>query len=255
MMKKDKQLHLEEKVMGKIKEGKIKLRSRYIFLAKKLGLGGGVVLSIILTIIFINLTFFTVKISGNLEFLSLGKIGFLAFLESFPYQWIAVGLIFFLAASALLSRYDISYKKPFKALLGILLVLIFIASTLLAMSGINEKIEDNVMKGKIPFLQHFYGKRRGMWRNGIIGRITKVQDSTLTIETPNNNQICIQLTENTHFLNGSDFYIGDSVRAVGEWDNDNFKALGIRYYRKHIQHIKRTESRGKRAKDTPMRVH
>jgi len=231
-MKEDKQLHLEGKIMRKIKDGKVKLRSRYIFLAKKLGLGGGVVLSVILAILFLNLAFFALKISGNLEFLSFGRIGFLAFLESFPYQWIIIGLIFFITASALLSRYDICYKKSFKALLAILLLIIFIAGIVLAMSGINERMEDKVTKGKILFLQPFYGKMRGMWRNGIVGRIIKIQDSILTIETPDDNQVRVQLTSDTRLLSGPGLQVGDYIRAVGKWDKDNFEAFGIRHFNK-----------------------
>lgn len=230
-MKEDRQLHLEEKIMRKIKEGKVKLRSRYIFLAKKLGLGGGVVLSVILAILFINLAFFALKISGNLEFLSLGRIGFLAFLESFPYQWIIIGLIFFITASALLSRYDISYKKSFKVLLTILLLIVFIGGIVLAMSGINERIEDKVTKGKIPFLQPFY-RKRGMWRNGIVGRIIKIQGSILTIEIPDDNQVRVQLTSDTRLLSGPGLQVGDYIRAVGKWDKDNFKVFGIRHFNK-----------------------
>lgn len=254
-MKKDKELHLERKVMKEIKEGKIKLRSRYIFLAKKLGLGGGFVLSIILAILFINLSFFVVKISGNLEFLSFGRIGFLAFLESFPYQWIVVSLIFFLAASAFLSRYDISYKKSFKALLGILLLLIFIAGTVLTMSGINENIENKVTKGKFSLLQHFYGERKGIWRSGIMGRIIKIQDSAFTIETPDNKQVYVQLTRDTHFLTGSDFHSGDYIRAVGKWDKDNFEASGIRHFNKGKGFMGEPVNKGKGTGSGLMRVH
>ncbi|MEA3485126.1 MAG: hypothetical protein U9R03_00265, partial [Candidatus Aerophobetes bacterium] len=194
-------------------------------------LGGRVVLSVILAILFINLSFFVLKISGNLEFLSFGRIGFLAFLESFPYQWISTGLIFFITASALLSRYDISYKKSFKALLAILLLIVFIGGIVLAMSGINERIEDKVTKGKIPFLQPFY-RKRGMWRNGIVGRIIKTQGSILTIETPDDNQVCVQLTSDTHLLSGPEFKIGDYVRTVGKWDRGNFTAFAIKHFNK-----------------------
>ena len=113
-MNQERKVHLEAKVMKKIKDGKINLRSRYIFLAKKLGLGGGLTLSLILAALFLNLAFFSMKTSGSLEFLSFGRIGILAFLESFPYLWILIGLAFFTIASAILSRYDLSYKKPFK---------------------------------------------------------------------------------------------------------------------------------------------
>ncbi|GAI87207.1 unnamed protein product, partial [marine sediment metagenome] len=54
-MNQERKVHLEAKVMKKIKDGKINFRSRYIFLAKKLGLGGGLTLSLILAALFLNL--------------------------------------------------------------------------------------------------------------------------------------------------------------------------------------------------------
>ena len=48
---------LENKIMSKIKSGKIKLRSRYVFAAQKLGLGGALVLTILLAILFFSLVF------------------------------------------------------------------------------------------------------------------------------------------------------------------------------------------------------
>jgi len=86
-MNQDKEIHLETKIMKKIKDEKINFRSKYVFLARKLGFGGGLALSLLLAILFLNLAFFTMKISGSLEFLSFGMIGILAFLESFPYHW------------------------------------------------------------------------------------------------------------------------------------------------------------------------
>ena len=73
-MNQDKEVHLETKIMKKIKDDKISFRSKYVFLAQKLGLGGGFALSLVLAILFLNLAFFTMKASGTLEFLSFGRI-------------------------------------------------------------------------------------------------------------------------------------------------------------------------------------
>jgi hypothetical protein len=227
-MNQDKEVHLETKIMKKIKDEKINFRSKYIFLAQKLGLGGGLALSLLLAILFLNLAFFTMRVSGSLEFLSFGRIGILAFLESFPYHWILMGLIFFVIASTILSRYDISYKKPFKKILTVLLVLIFVASTALAISGINEVIEEKVAQDKIPFLRSFYGRERGIWKNGLVGEVIEIRIRGLVVETRHKQQVFIELTKNTFFPGESDFKVGDHIRAVGEWDGENFRASALR---------------------------
>ncbi len=226
-MNQERKVHLEAKVMKKIKDGKINLRSRYIFLAKKLGLGGGLTLSLILAALFLNLAFFSMKTSGSLEFLSFGRIGILAFLESFPYHWILIGLVFFTIASAILSRYDLSYKKPFKVILSVLIILIFIAGIVLAISGLNEAMEEKVAQGKIPLLRSFY-RRREIWKNGLVGTIMEIKRDGIVIETSEKKEVFIELTEDTLLPDGLDCKIGDRIRAVGEWSKENFQAHALR---------------------------
>ena len=226
-MNRDKGIDLQAKVIKRIKDEKISFRSKYIFLAKKLGLGGGFILSLVLAILFFNLTFFTMKVSGNLEFLSFGRMGILAFLQSFPYHWILIGLLFFLVSSTILSRYDISYKKPFKVILSVLIVLIFIAGIALAISGLNEAIEERVSQGKTLFLQSFY-KRRKLWKNGLVGEVIEIRSSGLLVENGGGKRVFIQFTENILLPMGSDFKIGDLIRTVGKWDGEDFHAYVLR---------------------------
>lgn len=229
-MKRDKGIDLEAKVMKRIKDEKISFRSKYIFLAKKLGLGGGLILSLVLAILFFNLTFFTMKVSGNLEFLSFGRMGILAFLESFPYHWILIGLAFFLVSSTILSRYDISYKKPFKVILPVLIVLILIAGIVLAISGLNEVIEEKVVRNRTPILCFLYRRMEALCKNGLVGEITEIRSSGLLIETGEGRRVFVELTEDTLLPERSDPKIGERICVVGKWDKENFRASALHTY-------------------------
>jgi len=59
---------LEKNVMDKIKTGRVKLRSRYVFLAEKLGLGSALALSFMLAALFFSLFLSYLKASDNLVF-------------------------------------------------------------------------------------------------------------------------------------------------------------------------------------------
>ena len=102
---------IENQIMKKIEKSKIK--SKYFVLTEKIGLGGGLIFSILLSIFFLNLFLFYIKSIDNLEYLSFGKNGILAFLESFPYHWLLIFIIALFIAGYLITKYDISYKKPF----------------------------------------------------------------------------------------------------------------------------------------------
>ncbi|MEE8180106.1 MAG: hypothetical protein V3T89_03205 [bacterium] len=253
-MNRDKGIDLQAKVMKRIKDEKISFRSKYVFLAKKLGLRGGFILSLVLAILFFNLAFFTMKVSGNLEFLSFGRMGILAFLESFPYHWILIGLLFFLVSSTILSRYDISYKKPFKAILAVLFGIVFVLGILLAVSGTNEVIEERVSQGKAPFLQSFY-RRRELWKNGLVGEVIEIRSSGLLVETGGRKRVFVQFTENILLPVGSDFKFGDLIRTVGKWDGEDFHAYVLRPTNK-ARRLMRGVTKGKgKAEPGPRRTH
>ena len=48
------EINLEDKVMSEIKSGRVKLRSKYIFLAEKLGVGSVLVFTILLAVLFLT---------------------------------------------------------------------------------------------------------------------------------------------------------------------------------------------------------
>jgi len=238
-MSQDKKIDLKAKVMRKIRDGRVNFRSRYIFLAKKLGLGGGLTLSLILAALFVNLTFFGVKASGSLEFLAFGRKGILAFLESFPYHWILIGLAFFIFASIILSRYDISYKKPFKRILAILLLSVFVAGAVISLSGVNEAIEDRVNQGHFRFMRPFDGKRHGMWRDALLGEIAEVKSDGLMVDITEEKTVFVKFTENTLFPTESEFNKGDYIRVLGEWEEEGvFNAQVLQIAGQHRQGMK-----------------
>ena len=222
------EMHLEEKVMKKIKEEHITFRSRYVFLARKLGLSGGLALSLVLTILFLNIVFSTLKASENLEFLAFGKTGLLAFLEFFPYRGIIVAVLLFVGASVLLSRFDISYQKPFKILILLLLLLVIGGGAVMTISKVNEQFVGRVGRDGVPILRLFFPARRVLGKHGLAGQITQIEDGVLTVKTFRGDQVTVVLTKKTHFPVGSDFQVGDFVRAVGRWEEGTFQAFGIR---------------------------
>lgn len=227
-MNRDKGVHLEAKVMRKIKDEKISFCSRYLLLAQQLGLGGGFILSLVLAILFLNLAFFTMKVSGDLEFLSFGRMGILAFLQSFPYHWILIGLLFFLVSSTILSRYDISYKKPFKAILAVLFGIVFVVGILLAVSGINEFIEEKVVPGRTHIVRFLYRRMGVAYDNGLVGEVIEIRSDGLLVETSGKKEVFVELTEDTLLPTEFDPKVGEHIIVVGKRNEDNFRAHALR---------------------------
>ncbi|MGB6881985.1 MAG: hypothetical protein WBD86_01660, partial [Microgenomates group bacterium] len=111
--------------MKKIRSGKVKVKPAYLILAEKYGVVGVIALLLTLAALTFNVVLFLLKRTGNLEFLSFGSLGVLAFLQAFPHLPIIIMLLGLFFAIRLLRYFDISYKKPFSfiavlALFGVL---------------------------------------------------------------------------------------------------------------------------------------
>jgi hypothetical protein len=177
---------LEDKIMSEIKSGRVKLRSKYIFLAEKFGFDSVLFLTVFFAVLFAALFFFVMKETDSLEYLSFGRIGFLAFLESFPYLFIIGFILLLLAAGFLISRTDWSYKKPFKYIALSLVVFALATGSVFAYSGITKKLEEGAYGGRPwgalfkPFFEHGL-RERG---RSIVGQVFETSTNYLILETP-----------------------------------------------------------------------
>lgn len=178
--------NIEEKVMSQIKTGRVKLRSKYIFLAEKLGLGSALALTIMLAVLFFNLVLFYLKASDDIGYLSFGSRGLFAFLESFPYA-LVIGLIILVFAAALIvKRGGYLYQRPFGRIAVGLVCFILAVGVVLTFTDIAERIEMRAFgphpDGMFfrPFLGHGLDERSG----GVAGRIIELGENFINIQSP-----------------------------------------------------------------------
>ncbi len=178
--------NLEEKVMSQIKTGRIKLRSKYIFLAEKLGLGSAVALSVLLAVLFFNLVLFYLKTSDNLDYLSFGSRGFYAFLESFPFA-LAAGLIALVLVSAfIIKKSGFLYEKPFGRIAVGLVIFIMVLGIILTYTSLAERIERHAF-GPNPtgmIFRPLFNRGLDDRNRGMAGRIVKLDGAMISIQTP-----------------------------------------------------------------------
>lgn len=216
---------LEKNIMDKIKTGQVKPRSKYLFLAEKLGLGTAFALSVVLAALLFNLILFYMKETDNLHYLSFGKIGILAFLESFPYVLVIIFILFIVLAGYLTTKSDISYKKPFGYLAVTLIISIMFFGGALTYTKIAESIE----KGKHPFNRFLMKGSLDMREKGIAGIVFEKGDDYLILETPHGlRNINLDKTEE----NLSEIEKGEFIVAVGDNSEYDFMAQKIRILKK-----------------------
>lgn len=218
---------IEDEVMGKINSGKVHLRSKYIFLAEKLGLGSAFILTVLLAVLFFNLAFFYLRASDNLAYLSFGSQGFLVFLESFPYLLVVALILLVFTAGWMIKKSELSYKKPFGYLALGLIGFVVVGGFVMAYTNVAEKIEQQTFESQTggfifkPFLMRALESRHG----GVVGRIVEVGDGYLSIQTPRALEKII-LTSDTQFPSQA-LVEGIFVMAIGSRDDGNFTATKL----------------------------
>ncbi len=219
---------IEEQVMAGIKSGKIKLRSRYIFLAEKLGIGSAFIFSIILAALFFNLLFFYLKASDNLMYLSFGSRGLFAFFESFPYLLVVILILAIFIAGLIIKKTGLSYKKPFGYMAVGLVLLAMIGGGALTFAKVAERIEAR-MNCNCPsemFFRPLLSNDMEKRNSGLAGRINEIGEDFITVQTPR-DIIKIDISKLEKELE-TDLSTGLFVIAVGEKKGDVFEAKNIK---------------------------
>lgn len=218
------QQQLEEKILAEIKSGQLKLRSKYVFLAEKLGLGSAFALSLLLAALFFSLSLFYLKASDNLIYLSFGSRGLFAFLESFPYLLVVVLVIFILLAGFILKKSEVAYRNHFSFLAIALLVFVVLSGIALSLTDINRRIQHGAM-GR-PVMMSMFRPMGDEGFRGLAGRVLEIGDGFVAVQTP-----CRKI--NLLSRGVPDFAIieiqpGNFIVAVGERRGDQFIAERIR---------------------------
>lgn len=222
------EIKFEDKIMSEINTKGVKIRSKYVFLAEKLGFGSGLVLSVFLSILLINSILFYVASMGYFEYLRFGRYGILAFLEALPYMWILGFIAFFVLAIFIFRKYDISYKKPFIYMMVALFVLIVMTGSLLAASSTNKKIDRVIMMSRVnkAIFDGFYGSGLRGQKFGVVGVVLDDKEGILAVQTQQGVKL-VRIGKDAR-LGSEVFKTGDVIVGAGRSANGEFEAVRIK---------------------------
>lgn len=222
-MEEHKNINLENKIMADIKSGKIKLRSRYLFLSEKLGLGSVVILTVLLAALAFTLLLFYLVSADSLNYLEFGNSGIWAFLESFPFPLVITLILLIFLAGRLLALTGRAYAYSFGKLAVILLGIILLIGSGLALTNLAEKIAGQ------RFVRPFMIHRLGQHDRGIAGQVIAVGKNILVVRNPHSD-----LRVNTSGVNWrheTQPELGNFIIAIGKWHEKEFFASHIKLAR------------------------
>lgn len=208
-------------IQNKIKRGELIMRSKLSIWLEKLGIDSGIITILILLVIAAGFIFYWSNNNNDLLFGGYGRYGLLSFIQSFPYLLIFIFILLFMSLAFLFRKFDLSYKKPFMAILAAIFLFVMFFGWFSTRQNFGKRLyqQNNRMFGA--------GMKNN--QNSVFGKVISIEKNSITIETIDTIKIKIIINNDTHFPFGFP-KIGNTVRSVGNWENENFKAIGIRVF-------------------------
>lgn len=210
-----------DKIKQKINKGEVKMRSRLSILFEKVGIDSGITLILISLVLIAGLISYWANNNNDLLFAGYGRYGLLSFVKSFPYLLLITFIFLFVLLTFLFRKFDVSYKKPFAIILSLIFSLILIFGWFSSRQNFGKKLYQR--EGRM------FGIGMTNNQNSVSGTVIELQKNLIIIKS-DTKQIRIIIDDNTHFSYGTP-KIGDLIRSTGSWNNDNFKAIGIRIFK------------------------
>ena len=209
-----------DKIKQKISKGEIKMRSRLSVWFEKIGIDGGITLILISLVLIVGLISYWANNNSDLLFSGYGRYGLLSFAKSFPYLLLVTFIFLFGLLTFLFRKFDASYKKPFAIILSLIFSLVLIFGWFSSKQNFGKKLYQR--EGRM------FGIGMTNNQNSVSGTVIELQKNLIIIKS-DTKQIRIIIDSNTHFPFGQP-KIGDLIRSTGSWNNENFKAIGIRVF-------------------------
>jgi hypothetical protein len=209
-----------DKIKQKINKGEVKMRSRLSILFEKVGIDSGITLILISLVLIAGLISYWANNNNDLLFAGYGRYGLLSFIKSFPYLLLVTFVFLFVLLTFLFRKFDASYKKPFAIILSLIFSLILIFGWFSSKQNFGKKLYQR--EGRM------FGIVMTNNQNSVSGTVIELQKNLIIIKS-DTKQIRIIIDDNTHFSYGTP-KIGGYIRSVGNWENDSFKAIGIRVF-------------------------
>ena len=220
---------LGEKILKKIKKGKIKMKSKSYFVFRTALFVIGVILVFIFIIFLISFIIFILRTSGVGHFPAFGFRGLRIFLVSFPWLLMILAVIFILILEVFARRFSIVYRKPLLySALGIVVIALLLG-LVIAQTPMHKRLFQSAQEGKLPVFGPFYkGYHMRVPDNVYFGEVSSITDDGFEIETKQGESLSVIISSKTRLPFNEDIQEGDSAVVIGERDNSTIKAFGVR---------------------------
>lgn len=126
--------NIKKNILEKIENNEVKMKPKWWFVAKALGIRGIWWLMILAVSISISVIVYFWQIYEPAEMMEFGEIGTDLILNDFPYVWLVGTIVFFTGGMVLLSKLGDNYKKTVKTVLALTSVAVILTTILVVLT-------------------------------------------------------------------------------------------------------------------------
>jgi hypothetical protein len=219
-----------EKVFEKIKQGKVKKRSKLYFVLKNVILVILIFLMFLFSMFLGSFILFTLRATGALFLPIFGLLGLRTFIFSFP--WFLVVILFGLAIlleTSLSKNSSFVYKKPLLYSTIFIVLFVLLGSFAFRKASFHASFLKQAKNNKLPLVGSMYrGYGLKKIKNTCIGVVAEITENGCVIETKEGESLRITFCEKTKFFPKEQIRLGDLVLVFGETKNGNILSFGIK---------------------------
>ena len=218
-----------KKVLSGIENDQIKMRPRVYFILKSVLIILSVFLVAFFTLYLISFILFALRASGAWYLSSFGFYGLKASFILLPWLLILIAIILLIILELLVKHFSFAYHRPI--LYSILGIVIFtlLGSFVIDKTQLHSCLFQKAQEDRLPVMGKFYRdlevEKSNNTQRGIIFEIT---ENNFQIKTPRGKILNVNITPKTHFPDGTDIKKNDVIIILGERNDSEIQAIGIR---------------------------
>ena len=218
-----------KKVLGEIKNDQIKMRPRIYFILKSVLIILSVFLVAFFVLYLISFILFALRASGAWYLSGFGFYGLKASFILLPWLLILIAIILLIILELLVKHFSFAYHRPI--LYSILGIVIFtlLGSFIIDKAQFHSCLFQKAHKEHLPVMGKFYHdlvieKDHNVCR----GIVLEIINNSFQIKTPRGKVLNVNITSKTQFPDGINIEKDDVIIVLGERDDSEIQAVGIR---------------------------
>lgn len=176
------EINISDRIFREIKQGNLKMRPRWEFLAYKFGVRTILLFLTAAAIFIFSLVMYYCKINDLRHLLGFGKDGLMFVFFNFPYELTFLTGLLLLFINSLIYKTDRGYKYSKGFMMIFVFFVIFLFSGSVYAFGMHDLIDEKIKAAQVPLVKEFYKKRvHNIENKTFIGEISFVDNDQFEI--------------------------------------------------------------------------